>query len=460
MTLLLRPIALIAALALLAGCSTVGDAASDVGDALWPFGGGDDEEAESDADEDSRVSILALEASLAVDPEKAGMRVSLPTAYRNDSWPMTGGYASHAVQHPEAYGMSVAWSRDIGEATSRTARVIAQPVVSSGVIYAMDGDNKVVALDAETGAERWSRRIRSENRRDKEGVGGGVAVGEGRVYATSGFGVILAMDARTGEEVWRRDTQVPMQSAPAIADGRVFAITDDNELYAVDAGNGDILWTYQSIVESARILTAPTPAIIDDIVVAPFASGELVALRVQNGRPMWQDALTRAGQLTPMSTLNDIAAPPVIYDGVVYAMSHSGLLTAIDLQTGERIWSQPAGGANMPWVVGDYVFAMTGEGDLAAMSRADGGVIWMTHLPAFENEEKRRDRIAWSGPLLAGGRLILAASDDDEAGRIVDPATGAVVGEFDTGGPVYVPPLVADGVVYILNDEAELIAYR
>lgn len=453
-----RIIGLAAALALLGGCSTVSDTASDVGGFLWPFGG-DDEADQGDApDEEARMSILTLEESLTVDPDKSDVQVYLPTSYRNDAWPMAGGYATHAIEHLQAGGLSVAWSTDVGQGSSRTSRVIAQPVVSGGMIYAMDGDNQVTALDAETGQKRWDTTIKSENKRDKEAFGGGVAVGEGRVYVSSGYGAVVALNAQTGNEVWRRDTTSPMQSAPAIADGRVFAITDDNELYVLDSATGDLLWTYQSIAESARLLTAPAPAIVDDIVVAPFASGELVALRVENGRPIWQDVLSRGSQLTPMSSLNDIPAPPVVSNGIVYAMSHSGVLVAINLQTGERVWSKPAGGSNMPWLAGDFIFAITGEGELLAMSREDGGIVWLTSLPVFENPKKRKDRISWAGPILAGNQLILASSVD--GGRVVDPISGRITSDFDTKGDVYVPPIVANGTVYILNDEAELIAYR
>ena len=74
----------------------------------------------------------------------------------------------------------------------------------------------------------------------------------------------------------------------------VLTYADDNELFAFDADTGEVLWTYQGIIESARMLTAPSPAVIDDTVIAPFASGELVALRVQNGGVLWQDALSSA----------------------------------------------------------------------------------------------------------------------------------------------------------------------
>ncbi len=436
------------------GCQTVTDTA----DRIWPFNNGDDNNQGDAPPEEQRVSIMNLEESLTVDPEQAGQPVTLPAPAPNPAWPMAGGAPSHANGHPAFGNMARLWSRDIGEGSSRTARVVAQPVAANGVIYAMDGAGGITAMNAASGEVRWERHISSDNKRDREAFGGGLAIVDGRLYATSGYGFVLALDPATGDQIWRRDTISPVTSAPAAAEGRVFAVTADNELFALDANNGEILWTYQGIAETAGLMTAPAPAIAGDVVIAPFSSGELVALQAASGRGVWQDALTSGSGLAGVSSLNDIASSPVVSDGVVYAMSHSGVLAAIDMQNGDRLWTQPAGGVSMPWLAGDYLFIATTEGEVAAINKADGGIAWLTNLPIFENPDKRKKRIAWAGPVLAGNQLILASSSED--GTIIDPATGSPTGGFDPQGPVFVPPLVVNGVVYVLNDEAELIAYR
>ena len=74
---------------------------------------------------------------------------------------------------------------------------------------------------------------------------------------------------------------------------------------AFDANDqGTVLWTYQGIVETARMLTVPAPAVQGEVVIAPFSSGEIVALRAQNGGVLWQDALASSTRLTPLAALN------------------------------------------------------------------------------------------------------------------------------------------------------------
>src|SRR6185436_1958736 len=109
-------------------------------------------------------------------------------------------------------------------------------------------------------------------------------------------------------------------------------------------------------------------------VVAPFASGEIVALLAGNGRRLWSDSLSRAGRLTSLSAINDIAGRPVIDSGVAYAASHSGILAAVDIRSGQRVWSRAFASTQTPWVAGDVLYAVSVDGQLAAFDRATGNV--------------------------------------------------------------------------------------
>ena len=288
--------------------------------------------------------------------------------------------------------------------------------------------------------------------------GGGLAVDGGRLIAHAGGDTLYALDAETGEELWRQTALTPFHSAPTAVEGRVIVTTNDNEMLAMDADGGEVLWTHRGIAETARLLTAPSPAVRGEVVIAPYSSGEIVALRVQNGTVLWSDSLTRTGGLTPMSTINDIAASPVIMDDHVYAMSHSGQMAGFDIRTGERIWSQPAGGLHAPWVAGPFLFFVTTDAEVVAMERSTGEVRWITDLPAFRNERRRKNRVAWAGPILAGGRLVLANSRGTMV--VLDPTSGERIAERDLGDNVYIAPIIAGETVYFLTDEARLIALR
>jgi outer membrane protein assembly factor BamB len=133
-------------------------------------------------------------------------------------------------------------------------------------------------------------------------------------------------------------------------------------------------------------------------------------------------------------------------------------MAAIDPRSGGRAWEQDLGGIEMPWVAGDTIYVVTNEADLVALSLDTGGIRWVTSLPRWEDPEDREGPIVWHGPVLAGGRLIVAGSDGE--GLLVDPAAGGVTARFDLGGDAAVAPIVADGTLFVLTDNGRLTAYR
>jgi len=142
----------------------------------------------------------------------------------------------------------------------------------------------------------------------------------------------------------------------------------------------------------------------------------------------------------------------------VIASAQSGAMSAFDLRTGQRIWNQPAGTIGFPWVAGDFIYTVTTEGQAIGMSKLDGSIIWMTQLREFKRAKKRKTRVSWAGPVLAGERLMLFSSLGD--GVELNPYTGAISREFSVGDPVYVPPIIANETVYVLTDKAKVIAYK
>jgi outer membrane protein assembly factor BamB len=193
-------------------------------------------------------------------------------------------------------------------------------------------------------------------------------------------------------------------------------------------------------------------------VVAGFSSGELNAYRYENGRVVWGDALSRTSISTSVGALSDIDADPVIDQGRVYAIGQGGRMVSIELASGQRVWEINVAGISTPWVAGDWIFVVTDQAQVLAIARATGRVRWMTQLPHFQNEKKKGGPISWTGPVLAGNRLILASS----AGQIVNvsPQDGAIQSTLETKSTYSLPPVVANNTLYLLSDQGQLTAFR
>lgn len=448
----LGPIAVIAAATALSACSTV----QRIGEAINPF---DSDAPTQTAPQDGRVSILAFEQQLTPDPNLASRPITLPAPVTITEWSQPGGTADNSP--PPSTGSAVlerVWRANLGEGSNGRVKIAAPPVVSNGTLFFLDADHRVHAISAADGGRLWNERLRPTDSRDRVARGGGVAAAPGRVFVTTGFGFVVALDAATGDEIWRAEADAPFQSAPTVAGGRVYAITNDSELIALDAATGEVTWTHQAIAEPARILSAPSVAVDGETVVAPFASGEIVALLAANGRRLWSDSLSRSGRLTSLSAINDIAGRPVVDNGVVYAASHSGVLAAIDLRSGQRIWARAFASTQTPWIAGDVLYAVSVDGELAAFDRTTGNVYWVSQLRRYREEDERKGRVSWTGPVMIGGRLVLANSLGDVVA--VTPENGQSVANADVDQPVFIPPIAANDQIYVVTDAARLVVLR
>ncbi len=433
---------------------------------------GDEKDDENAPDEEDRISILALEEQLTPDPRYLGAAVDIPPSYINPSWPQPGGEADHTLHHLSASAeLEVDWKVDIGKASSRRARLTSPPIVVGDRVFVIDAAAGVSAFDSASGELIWRTiltpeiderfRVREIFRGPKPaeiGFGGGVAFDQGQVFVTSGFGFVAALDAVTGEEAWRTQTESAVRTPPTAYRGHVYFTTNTNEFVALDQATGEKAWTFQSFEESARFLSSASPAASGDLVVAPFSSGELVAFIADNGRAVWNETLVRQARLTALSSLNDIAGSPVIDRGLVYVVSHGGRFAAIDIRTGRSVWESAIASLQMPWVAGDYIFIVSIDGELACVSREDGGIVWVSQLKRYKKEKKKKGRIAWSGPVLAGDHLILVSSDKEVIK--VSPQTGEVVATQKIDAGSVVAPIVAGEKIYILTEEGKLIAMR
>jgi outer membrane protein assembly factor BamB len=133
-------------------------------------------------------------------------------------------------------------------------------------------------------------------------------------------------------------------------------------------------------------------------------------------------------------------------------------MLSLDLRSGRRLWEREIAGDETPCLAGEWIFVLSSDGKLAAVSRIDGSVAWVTQLQTYENMEKRKDRIHWVGPTLAADRLIVASTI--KTALAVSPYTGDVLGEQKLSGAVSVAPSVAMGTVFIVTDDGKLVALR
>lgn len=379
--------------------------------------------------------------------EVAPKPVSLPPAKVNASWTQPGGVPTNSLGHLALQGgLRKVWEVDAGTGSSSSGRLSAVPLVAGGKVFTLDAGGHVSAFSSASGAKVWSISVTPENESRSEGFGGGLALEGSTLYATTGFGTVVAINPGSGAIQWTKAMGEPIRNSPTVAGGKIFFVSTDNTLHALNASTGEQVWKKRGLPQSATLLSNASPAVAGGIVVAPFPAGDIVAYQTGSGKAAWQDSLSRTTEKTASGILGD-PARPVVDRGVVYAVSHGGRMIATSLASGARVWTKNVASTQMPWVAGDAVFVVDVAGRIMALGRNDGEVRWVSDLPSASR---------WSGPVLAGNQVWVVSSEGLLVG--VDARTGQSSSKIDLDTDVFVTPVVAGGRMYILSDDADLIA--
>ncbi|MGE4313244.1 MAG: PQQ-binding-like beta-propeller repeat protein [Pseudobdellovibrionaceae bacterium] len=407
-----------------------------------------------------RISIISYQQELQPDDVALDAEGFIaPDEWKNEYWPQAGGYPNHAMQNlalnPGA--LKKVWSTDIGSGSRKRLPLIAQPVVFDGRIYTMDTQAVVSAFSIKNGKELWSKSFRPKEE-DEAVITGGLAYSSGKLYVTTGYNNVLALNPKDGKLIWKVDLESPSRAAPTVLNDRVFVVTVDNKLLTLNASDGKQLWDYQGLTEQAGLIGMASPAANNEIVVPVFSSGELYALRVENGSVAWSESLSPLARFSGLASIADIRALPVMDKGRIYAISYSGKMVALEERTGTRIWQKEIGSAETPWIAGNHAFILTNNNELTALGTDNGTVNWVAKLPHYLDPKNREDPIVLHGPVLAGGRLILAGTN----GLVLEyePKTGKLIRKWDANDTVVCTPIVAGGMLFLLTDDGTLQAYQ
>ena len=386
--------------------------------------------------------------------------INLPTSRMNADWTHRNGGPTHEISHP-ALGASLAqlFSVSVGEGDSRRARITSEPVVFGGMIYTLDARARVSAT-AVSGEPIWTTDVTPRTDDKFDASGGGLSVAGGTVFVATGFGELTALNAANGDEIWSQDLDAPGTSAPTIQGDIVYVVARNSAAWALDVLTGRIQWQLSGAPSIANFGGGSGVAVNNDIAVFPFPSGEIVATFPQNGTRRWQ-AVVSGERIGKAATLvSDISSDPVIIGDRIYVGNFGGQLVAFDAFNGDRVWTATEGALGPVWPSGNAVFFVNDLGELVRLDAATGNPVWRIALPTADMKSRRKQRavVAHYGPILAGGRLIVAATDG--VIRQFDPVSGALIGTTLIAGGAAASPVVAGGVLYVITKTGQLVAFR
>ncbi|WP_233252436.1 PQQ-binding-like beta-propeller repeat protein [Maritimibacter sp. 55A14] len=388
--------------------------------------------------------------------------ISLPAQVNHAAWTHRNGTPEHRIDHPALrLPLEPVWSASIGTGDTRKHRITAAPVISGGRIFTLDARALVTAHSTD-GARLWSVDLTPHADKPGDASGGALTVAGNRLYVTTGFGALYALDPATGARVWEQKLDAAVTGSVTVSEGVVYTVSRDGRAWALDAGDGRIRWEQAGVTPQAVVTGGAGPAVSDGLVVFPFGSGDVVTMLKKNGIRLWQAGVSGGRLGLARSNISDITGDPVIDRGRVYIGNQAGKLVAFDLRSGARLWTADTGAMGPVWPAGGSLFVLSDATELLRLDAGTGERIWGAELPGFV-KARRRSRV-WTqvythyGPVLAGGRVIVAS--DDGLIRFFDPQSGALTGTTELRGGAAAAPVVVGGRLYIVSERGQLHAFQ
>ena len=376
----------------------------------------------------------------------SGLEAKATFRVRIDDWRQYGFNAAHSGNNPNEVllgpssvgALTSAWTRTIGP-EGALAVAFSSPAVVDGVVYIGSEVGKVYAIDAWTGAIRWTSKpddtcpsttlCSMHNWSSPAVVKGVVYIGGDKLYALRAATGAILWTVDTGDDTW----------SPAVAKGVVYVTTvDEGMLFAARATDGTILWR-KRLGDPGGTSAAPT--VVDGVVYVGSAGQELLALDALTGKVLWT---------VPMG--EEAGISPTVVDGVAYAPS-AGHLRALDASTGGLLWTTEVDGGSSSPAVDDGVVFVGGSSGLYAFDAATGAPEWTT-ATGYSAE---------SSPAAANGVVYaVGGRQPPEAGSVyaLDTGTGEILWSAPIASEGGRPdPRVVNGMLYTGSEDGNLYAF-
>lgn len=285
------------------------------------------------------------------------------------------------------------------------------PTLGNGLVYAFGATGVLNALDARTGAVRWSRNAAADTKEDTPVWGfssSPLLVGDVVVVATAG--TLAGYDSATGKPRWLGSHHGFSYSSPHLVtvDGvaQVLLLAPPG-VFSVSPSDGTMLWEHTweggGIVQPA--VTADGDILVSGVAGAGGSGVRRLAVRREAGMWTVQERWTSNG-LKPY--FNDY----VVHNGYAFGFDGS-ILSSIDLADGTRKWKGGRYGAGQLVLLPDQdlLLVLSEEGGLALVSATPDKFTEMARAPALEGK-------TWNHPVLVGDVLLVRNGEEMAAFRL------------------------------------------
>ena len=316
----------------------------------------------------------------------------------------------------------VLWSVHLGSSEDQDFTT----VTDNGFVYAASANGEIVKLTATDGKQVW--RVNAG-----ESFSGGVGLGANQVYVGTSKGYVLAYDL-TGKLLWKSKVSSQVLSAPKVDFGIVVVRCEDSRIYGLNAADGSRKWVYERATPALSLRSSAGVALDGGAAYAGFAGGKLIALRVEDGKVLWEVSVAQPKGTTEIERIADITSLPIVDGPLVYAVAYQGKVAAVDRATGRLAWSRDISSYTGLNAEDAKVFVSHANSAIYALDYSTGKTFW-------RQADLRQRRV--TAPLPMGN--LIALGDVEGYLHLLNREDGAFAGRLQMENSPVMPQMTALG---------------
>ena len=363
-----------------------------------------------------------------------------------------------------AFEPEVKWDIDVGDGVQDYFSRLA-PAVAYGKVFAASRDGIVVAIDQQTGKKIWEQDFANydnysfkkamlwySNRAVSAKISGGLSVAYQSVYFGTEDGYVYALEEATGELKWKVGVKGEVISAPAVDAGVVLVNTTSGHLIALNPENGEQKWVTESDVPPLTLRGVSAPAADSGGALIGTPSGKLKVSILETGMVAWETQIASPSGATELERIVDIDVKPLVFGGNVFVVSYNGTLSAVELRTGQVIWTREYGSYRNISIDGNRLFVVDNSSNLFAIDRRSGVELW-------SNVGLKDRNITSATPhgeyVVVGDMFGFVHWFTQEEGKLV---AQLAVGDDDEDEAIFTGPVSADNILYVQTRDGKVAA--
>jgi len=337
--------------------------------------------------------------------------------------------------------MNVLWKTTVGKGYDEQI-VNLVPAVTSTTVYVADRRGLVEAHHRQDGDRIWEADTRLEL------SAGPVVAGDKLLLGTSNA-ELLAIGITDGALIWKATLSSEVLALPRASRNRVVVRTSDGRLAGLDLNNGAIKWTHERSIPPLSVRSLGSPTLTGNLVLDGFGGGKLIALTIDDGKPVWETTAAIPHGRSEVERLVELDADPLVKDETAYVTGFQGGVTAVHLGDGEIEWRQTtvysshglAGGRRS-------LFISDGNSDVWQLDLRNGGDMWKQ-----DALHQRRLTV----PALIRNRLVVG--DFEGYLHALSADDGSLVGRLQLDDePIRATPVVHDETLFVYTSGGVLAA--